>query len=179
MQGWRSGRQLPLGFVNFTGKAQRYKWGVLYAHPIDTRLVGKGQHSRGGQEELHGGLRHLHLFAWTFGEAKSCGGQQRAGLGSSQLHSESSKGSSAMVAAGGYPDGERVSVWYGNLYLQGYNNHKTHRGLTQLAEPWPSPAITPDIREMGCQLAPALCLYNTAPRQLLYAPRIPDCLQGK
>lgn len=90
------------------------------------------------------------------------------------------RGSSSVVTGGEYPDRECVSVWCDALYLQEYNIHKKiHWGLTQLAEPWWSPAIIHDIREMGCQLTPASCLYNTTVQQLLYAPCIRDCLEGK
>lgn len=59
---------------------------------------------------------------------KAMVGSSCAGLESSHLHSSiwnqsAARVSSAMVAAGGYPDGERVSVWYGSLCLQEYNNH--------------------------------------------------------
>lgn len=80
---------------------------------------GAAQQRRGGGAPCQS--LKFSSFCLEIWQGQINGGQQHAGLESSHLcgnirNQSTARGSSAMVAAGGYPDGERVSVWYGNLF---------------------------------------------------------------
>lgn len=77
-----------------------------------------------------------------------------------------------------HPAGKNTSVQWDSLCLWEHNTHSNTPGTHPASGNMAAPAITLNTGETGCQPPPALCLYSTT-GQLLHAPCIPGCLEGK